>query len=512
MTNPTLEYAAFNAALRGDLATFAAKALPHLRGVMLNRLGHVRLMLAALTDFHAGRTHKLQISIPPRMLKSLLATVIYVAWAVGKNPAKRVMIVNHDQGIAEEFVNDIRKLLASGWFQAAFPTCRIDPKHSRSGHFKIIAGGEVIAKSLESAVTGRGFDLMVFDDLMDAGKVRSANARQKVVELYHEKFSSRLDSKIDGQIMVVAQRLHRDDICGALAHEPGWFRLVIPLIAVEPLVHRVGDVVLERPAGHVLDPSRYSMEWIEAEQHLRASTFAAQCQQRPLVSDGTILKPEWIRTYEGAPPLAAHQTTISVDTAASRRPGSSFTCLMVWQSDGHDHYVREVVRARLDYVEIRDRLLELIHHFRPTTVLIEEATNGQALVAELKRLYADGRINASIKGVRPTQGKAERLGAHVNLFANGRILVPSDRSIGETLIDEWLAFEEGGSQTDQVDATSQYLDHIREIQPPGFRAIITGAGGSDMAKYPSPTRVKTLQPARPPHPQRDPRGPPRPRF
>ena len=434
--NTPLDQAAFNAALRGHLPTFAAKALPYLRGVKLEMLGHIRLMLLALLEFYAGKTRKLQISIPPRMLKSLLATVIYVAWLVGNHPTKRVLIVNHDQGIAEEFVNDIRKILMSAWFQAAFPGSRIDPKHSRSGHFKLVAGGEVIAKSLESAVTGRGFDLMVFDDLMDAGKARNANARRKVVELYHEKFGSRLDSKVEGQILLVAQRLHRDDICGALAHEPGWLRLVIPLLAVDDMVHTIAGQSWGRPAGDVLDPSRYPLEWIETEQHLRASTFAAQCQQRPLASDSAMLKPEWILTYEGAPPVAAHQTTISVDTATSRRPGSSFTCLMVWQSDGHDHYVRELIRARMDYVETRDALLELIGRFRPTTVLIEAATNGQALIADLKRLYAEGQIKAAIKAVHPTQGKAERLAAHVEMFANGRILVPADRPIGETLIDE----------------------------------------------------------------------------
>jgi predicted phage terminase large subunit-like protein len=259
----------------------------------------------------------------------------------------------------------------------------------------------------------------------------------------------------------------------------------------------------------VLDPSRYPADWIDTEQHLRAATFAAQYQQRPLASDSAMLKAEWMRTYEGAPPIAAHQTTISVDTAASRRQGSSFTCMMVWQTDGHDHYVREVVRDRLDYVEMREALLVLIGRYRPATVLIEEATNGQALLADLKRLYADGRIKAAIKPVNPTRGKAERLAAHVDMFANGRVLVPADRPIGEALIDEWLSFEEGGRQTDQVDATSQYLDHVREIQPPGIRAIIMGAGGSEVAKYPAPGPVKARHPLPPAHPQRDPGAAPR---
>jgi predicted phage terminase large subunit-like protein len=508
-TNANLDHAVFYAALRGDLLTFAAKSLQHLRGNELKVMGHIRLMAAALIEFYEERTQNLQINIPPRLLKSLLATVIYVAWLVGKNPTKRVMIVTHDQGLADEFVNDVRTILMSTWFQAAFPLCRIDRTLSRSGHFKIEGGGEVLAKSLESAVTGRGFDLMIFDDPIDAGNARNPKARQKVLDLYHEKFGSRLNSKVDGQIMIVAQRLHRDDICGQLAFEPGWLRLAIPLVATEPLTHRVGDEVWERPAGHVLDLSRYSDDWIETEQRLRPSTFAAQCQQRPLISDSAILKAEWMRSYEGNPPVAANQTTISIDTAASRRPGASFTCLMVWQSDGHDHYVREVVRERLDYVEIRDAVLELIARFRPSTVLIEETTNGQALVADLKRLYAESKIKSAIKAVRPTAGKAERLGAHVDMFANGRILVPADRPIGAMLIDEWLSFEAGGGQTDQVDATSQYLDHIREIHPPGFRAIVTGAGGSEMAKHPTPGHIRARQPVRPPHPQRDPRTPPR---
>lgn len=510
MSNNSVQaHSAFNAALRGDLLTFAAKSLQHLRGTDLIVLGHIRLMAAALIEFHEGRTQRLQINIPPRLLKSLLSTVIFVAWMVGKDPTKRVLIVTHDQSLADEFVDEVRKLLRSPWFETAFPLCRIDREHSRSGHFKIDGGGEVLAKSLESAVTGRGFDLMIFDDPIDAGDARNPRARQKVLALYHEKFASRLDSKVDGQIMIVAQRLHRDDICGQLTFEPGWLRLVIPLVAREALTHQVAGEVWERPIGDVLDPSRYSEDWIETEQRLRPSTFAAQCQQRPLMSDSAILKAEWMRTYEGNPPIEAHQTVISIDTAASRRPGASFTCIMVWQSDGHDHYVREVVRERLDYVEIRDAVLELIGRFRPSTVLIEETTNGQALVADLKRIYAEGGIRSAIKAVRPTASKAERLGAHVDMFANGRIRVPADRPIGAVLIDEWLSFEAGGDQTDQVDATSQYLDHVRQIHPPGFRPIVMGAGGSETAKYPTPGPVKARYPVRPPHPQRNPMAPPR---
>ena len=84
-----------------------------------------------------------------------------------------------------------------------------------------------------------------------------------------------------------------------------------------------------------------------------------------------------------------------------------------------------------------------------------------------------------------------------------------------------MAFEEGGGQTDQVDATSQYLDHIREIQPLSFRRIITGTGPASAAgtmanPWRGPHYVKDMgalkRPAHGVPSLRDPKRPPPRRF
>ena len=108
---------------------------------------------------------------------------------------------------------------------------------SRSGHFKCANGAEVMARSLDAGITGHGFDLMVFDDPMDAGDAFNAAARAHVIDLFERKFSSRLQSQGQSKILIVAQRLHRDDLCGHLISQGGcgppqpsvWFSIAIRL-------------------------------------------------------------------------------------------------------------------------------------------------------------------------------------------------------------------------------------------------------------------------------------------
>ncbi|HLK26503.1 MAG TPA: phage terminase large subunit [Caulobacteraceae bacterium] len=471
--NPDDLRAVLAAATRDDFLTFVGRAIPELDHRPLDVQPHVEMMAAALDLLFRGETNALMINIAPRLLKSRLASVCYPAWLIGRRPAAKVMVVSHDQRLADRFVDAVRTLMSTPWYAEAFPHVAAGFEHARTGDLRTRSGAEVMAKSIDGGVTGFGYDLMIFDDPIDAGDANNATARERVAWLYDSRFRSRLDDKGKGQLIIVAQRTHRDDLCGHVASEAKWTRLVLPLVAAEDVEHRVGDRTWRRPAGHVLDLTRYSMDWVEDEQRLRPQLFAAQCQQEPMLVETPLLKRDWFKLYEGRHPLAAHDLTVSVDCAASLRAGSAFTCMLVWASDGVDHYLIEVVRDRMLIDAMEQRLLALILQHRPRTVLIEEASSGAALIRSTQRALAGTHLATAVKIVKPTASKADRLARHVDIFANGHVFVPSDRPFGAAFVDEHLMFEAGG-YSDQVDATSQYFDHVHGVLVSSFPKVLMG--------------------------------------
>ena len=50
---------------------------------------HIDAMAWHLEEVYAGRIKRLIISVPPRHLKSIAASVAFPAWALGKDPTQR---------------------------------------------------------------------------------------------------------------------------------------------------------------------------------------------------------------------------------------------------------------------------------------------------------------------------------------------------------------------------------------------------------------------------------------
>lgn len=455
------------AVLRGEFLSFAKKAFDTIQSKELRLLAHLELIVAALLEVHEGRTNRLIINQPPRTMKSLLV-VFYIAWLLGKRPGQVIALISHDETLAQGHVDKVREIVESDWYRQVFPKADTRSAFSRHGHFRLGDGGEVLARSFNTGLTGHGFDLVVIDDPMDAGDAESDAARQEVIRIFDDKITSRLDSQKSGKIIVASQRLHMEDLCGHLAQEPGWTRLVVPLVAREALLHTAGSFSWSRPAGHILDPEIYPPEWIENERQLRQRKFVTQYQQEPEAARGGVIKPEWFDYYSTRPP-SAHRVTMSIDCAQYAGETSSFSCFVVMATDGVQHYVVDVVRKKLEFPGLVDQAHELVQRHRPTTILVEDAALGTSLISQLRR---EGVAITAVK--RPTKSKLFRLEAHVDVFYSRKILVPQEAMFARAFMKEFCTLQEGG-YSDQVDCATQYLDWFYDPDRPAYQPVVLGA-------------------------------------
>ena len=80
------------ALLRDDFASFAARCFRELNPRARFALNwHVEVMAGKLAAVRKGRIRRLMICVPPRHLKSHLASVCFPAWCLGHDPSAQLL-------------------------------------------------------------------------------------------------------------------------------------------------------------------------------------------------------------------------------------------------------------------------------------------------------------------------------------------------------------------------------------------------------------------------------------
>lgn len=93
----------FRAVLREDFCAFVVRCFQELYpGSELAMNGHIEVMASRLADVAEGRTRRQIINVPPRHLKSLIGSVAYPAWCLGRDPSSSIMCVSYAQDLSDK--------------------------------------------------------------------------------------------------------------------------------------------------------------------------------------------------------------------------------------------------------------------------------------------------------------------------------------------------------------------------------------------------------------------------
>jgi len=127
---------------------------------------------------------------------------------------------------------------------------------------------------------------------------------------------------------------------------------------------------------------------------------------------------------------------------------------------------------KLTFPALRDMAAVLANNHKPRYILIEDASTGPALAAELKLVQ-----RATVKLVKPQQDKQVRLYSQQALFEAGRVLFPGQAPWLRVLLDELVSFPEG-PYSDQVDSLSQALAFKESYDPGAIADFYESMAGS----------------------------------
>jgi predicted phage terminase large subunit-like protein len=415
---------------------------------------HHKKIAAALDRVVSGECKRLMIAMPPRHGKSQMGSYLFPAYLMGKKPDSKLIVGSHTAELAQRFGRMIRNLVADERYKELFPDFLLSADSKAAGRWDTSHGGEAFFIGKGGAMTGRGGNVVILDDILDEQDALSNTAMENTWEWYQSGPRQRLQP--NGAIIVINTRWKTDDLSGRLLKLQGaiksdkWEILEFPAIL---------------PSGGPLWPEYWKLEELEAVKHtIGLQKWNAQWQQTPTADEGAILKREWWQRWKPEEPPLVEYIIQSYDTAYSKKETADYSVITTWgvfvpdQDSGPNIILLDVKKGRWDFPELKRIAREEYKTWNPDNVLIEAKATGITLQQELRRvgipvtMYSPG-------GRRAGQDKVSRANSIAPILESGMVWAPETEWADE-LIEECAAFP-NGDHDDMVDSTTQALMRFR---------------------------------------------------
>lgn len=331
---------------------------------------HLDAMCLHLEGISRGKLRpRLIINVPPGSSKSTIVTVLWQAYEWGPLGKRHLRYVStsYDLVNVKRDTGKTLDVIRSRWFQSLWPDVELKTEGVLS--FSNYDTGTRLGVAFKS-VTGKRGDRLIVDDPHSVLGAESETQRDGAVQAFIEGGLNRTNDWETSAIVVVMQRLHENDLTGALlARDYGFVHLMIPM-EFEPAracrtVLQVPDP--ERPGltkdwtdprsydGELMDPVRVPQAAILDLKKSGEYMWNGQYQQRPAPREGGMFKVEKIGIVDRCPP--GGETWAGWDLAGSKRKKSPYTVRVLMTRVGGDVYIRHAERRRANPTEV-ERMIE----------------------------------------------------------------------------------------------------------------------------------------------------------
>ncbi len=412
-----------------------------------------------------GENTRLIINLPPRSGKTLFGSVFSAAWALGQNPSKKIIIVTYADELSKQIMRHIKQLMQESWYKSTFPSSKISPAKNTEALFETTENGGVFVTTVGSTLTGFGADIIIVDDPMKPGDMKSDPLRSKTNEWYKSTLRTRLNNVNTGSIIVIMQRLHQDDLTGHILPLEKWTHLNLPAKNNETRSIKLSDKVEHLwLAGDLLHPSRLNNEALKKIRRVVGEyLYNAQYQQTPIPVGGNMIDPSWFGTYDPSKALVPDSYVQVWDTATDTGENHDYSVCLTFGIIGKHTYLADMYREKVQYPTLRKAAIDRAKHFEPKTIVVEKTNVGFSLIPELRI-----ETGLNIIADTPKHSKEERLASVSHYIEMGVILLPKQgdkfHPSVQTYIDELTGFPYAKND-DLVDATSLFLKWYNKLGP-----------------------------------------------
>lgn len=443
----------------------------------------------AVADVEAGTSRFISVRMPPRSGKSTTASLYFPTWLLRSHPDWNVGVISHGSNFATTWGRGVRRLIENNGLGVS-----IAPDLGAASEWETTEGGGMIARGVSGDVTGRGFKVLLLDDLVKGiAEAHSETNRNSVWDKWRSDFFTRLEPPF--LVVAIGTRWHQDDFLGRLdsAEYEGdpavWEVIEFPALAEED------DVLGRHPGEPLLSPlldettEEALARWLDVKASVGTYAWNALYQQRPSPSKGAIFDTDWWRYWTHNEAKASHhedgtldpngrvvfippsdldraQWLDSWDCAFKGTDQSDYVVGQRWAQIGVRRLLVAQHRARMTFTRTLATMKEwgdsarlYPPHTRHVHLrLVEDKANGTAIIDTLKEQIA------GMVPVNPSESKEARARAVTPEVEAGNVFLPLPSDDGNEwvtdLLSELREFPTG-AHDDQVDALTQALTRMR---------------------------------------------------
>jgi hypothetical protein len=437
-------------------------------------------------------TDRLQVFLPPRSMKSVLCSILFPAWVLGRNPKYRILLVGNSlQTAIDVFGRPLKNFISSEEYREIFPDTVIDSQASAAQRFLTTQGGGYFCAGAGTNIAGRGGDFVICDDMLSEQTAFSKVERTKINNNYIPGIRSRCQP--GAAELIINTRWHLEDPSGFLlkvdagSRRP-WKVISIPAIldeaAVEALSKPTDQKGLFKEGGSYWPEYKDLTELLELkDNYLKTEPWKwyALYMQNPVPEEGNIVKREDFNLWKKEKPPKLSQIIVSMDTAFSDKERADYSAYTIWgvfyktveTLNMGEQGIPQIIminaeRGKWDFSTLCEKCEMIRDKYKPDYFVLEKKASGIVLAQELHRR------SFPLIEYDPRGKKEERLQAAAVRMRTGQVFVPIDYELfseyGEVAIQKWAeeVVEEvcnfpSATHDDYTDTVSMALIYLRDL-------------------------------------------------
>lgn len=394
--------------------------------------------------YDLDNTKNLIINIPVRCGKSQLI-VYFIEWMYFIKKQNNIIYTSYDNDLTLKYSKEVKDTLQY------ILNINLDNETKAKDEWKIKNGGEFIARSLKSGITGRGADFIIIDDPMKSNEFKSKTELENVIDIYNNTLKSRLNDKKKGRIILIMQRLCKGDLTDYLLNneKDDWDLIKIPAIINNQSIFE----------------EKLPLEYLLKEKEINNFNFCSQYMQEPIAVGGNIIKEVWFKNYDILPKLK--NVYIVGDTAFKTSDANDYSVFQLWGKDNFsidaNYYLIDMIRGKWESPELLNNLLNFYEKnkkkYTISNLYIEDKASGIGLIQQIKRL------SIPVKEVKKNKDKYLCLMDVLPRIASGYVYIPRIADWKLDFLNECIEFRQDMTHKhdDIVDCLSMALSQQSNI-------------------------------------------------
>jgi predicted phage terminase large subunit-like protein len=282
---------------------------------------------------------------------SELASKRFPAWYLGHNPHDQLISVSASADLAADFGRDVRNILISSEYKALFKTTLAEDSQAKD-KWHTNDGGIYYSVGIGGNVLGRGGDVVLIDDPFGTmADAQSPAQRKKVWDWFTGTIYNRLMP--NGAIILIAHRMHEEDLAGKILAAGGdkWTVVQLPAIDEE---------------GQALWPENYPLDYLErVKANSQPRFWSALYQQNPIPDEGDYFKSDWIKTVPSLPPRHTMNFYGGSDYAVSADRGDFTVHAVIGLDSDKRMYLVDIWRRQASSDKWIEAWCDLVCYWKP---------------------------------------------------------------------------------------------------------------------------------------------------